>query len=130
MHALILAAGRGLRLAEKAPKCLIEVGGRPLLSHQIDAVRRAGAERVTVVIGHGHEQVRSFAGGEASFVLNHRYADTNSLYSFWLARQAVAGDLLVLNGDVLFPSQVLHVLLETAGRPSPLTPGRASRRST
>lgn len=115
MHALILAAGRGSRLTESVPKCLVEVGGRPLLLHQLDAVRDAGAERVTVVVGHGHEHVRAVAGGEASFVLNDRYADTNSLYSFWLAQSVVRGDLFVLNCDVLFPAHVLHELVGSGG---------------
>jgi choline kinase len=115
MHALILAAGRGLRLAQATPKCLIEVGGRPLLSHQLEAVRNAGATQATVVVGHCHEQVRAIVGDDTSVVLNDRYAATNSLYSFWLARQAVKGELLVLNCDVLFPHQALTGLLECEG---------------
>lgn len=115
MHALILAAGQGSRLATAMPKCLVQVARRPLLAHQIEAVKRAGATRITIVVGHGHEQVRSFAEGEATFVHNDRFAETNSLYSFWLARHAVAGDLLVMNCDVLFPEHVLQALLEPDG---------------
>ncbi|NUR78753.1 MAG: phosphocholine cytidylyltransferase family protein [Thermoleophilia bacterium] len=117
MHALILAAGRGSRLGDAAatPKCLVEVGGRPLLLHQVDALRNAGATRVTVVVGHAHERVREVDGGVATFVLNARYAETNSLYSFWLARRAVRGDLFVVNCDVLFPAQILHALVSRGG---------------
>ena len=115
MHALILAAGQGSRLAAEQPKCLVDIGGRPLLAHQMEAVRRAGAKRITIVVGHGHEAVQSFAEGEATFVHNHRFAETNSLYSFWLASEALAGDLLVLNCDVLFPGHVLQALLEPDG---------------
>lgn len=111
MRALILAAGRGSRLATATPKCLVEVGGRPLLLHQLDALRRAGVDDVTVVVGHRHERVRSAAGRGVRFVLNERYAETNSLFSFWLAREAAGDDLLVLNCDVLFPDQVLARLL-------------------
>jgi choline kinase len=111
MQALILAAGRGSRLAESTPKCLVEVGGRPLLSHQLEAAKAAGARRVTVVTGHGHELVRRVAGEAAEIVHNARYAETNSLYSFWLARRRVRGDVLVMNCDVLFPHYVLRGLL-------------------
>jgi choline kinase len=112
MHALILAAGSGSRLTEPTPKCLVEVGGQPLLSHQLEAARRAGAERITLVAGHCHELVRAAADDDVNVVLNDRYAETNSLYSFWLARRKVKGNVLLLNCDVLFPHQVLRVLLE------------------
>ncbi|NUR76309.1 MAG: phosphocholine cytidylyltransferase family protein [Thermoleophilia bacterium] len=111
MHALILAAGRSSSLADSTPTCLLEVGGRPLLSHQLDAARAAGAQRLTVVTGHGHDRVRALVAGEVDIVHNERFADTGSLYSFWLARSRVRGDVLVLNCDVLFPDHVLRGLL-------------------
>ena len=111
MHALILAAGRSALSAGTTPTCLVEVGGRPLLCHQVEAARAAGAQRVTVVTGHGHARVRKLMAGEIDIVLNERYADTNSLYSFWLARHRVRGDVLVLSCDVLFPQHVLRGLL-------------------
>lgn len=115
MHGLILAAGRGSRLASTTPKCLVEFGGRSLLSHQLAALRGAGVDEVTVVVGHCHEQVRSEVDDGVRFVLNDRYAETNSLYSFWLARDRVGDDVLVLNCDVLFPPEVLALLVAQKG---------------
>ena len=43
--AIILSAGRGSRLlplTSNMPKCLIEVGGRAILDHQLDALAEAG----------------------------------------------------------------------------------------
>jgi len=114
-QALILAAGTGSRLGLGRPKCLVEVGGRPILHHQLDAIERAGADRVTLVLGYQHQQVEEAAEGRAEVVLNERYADTNSLYSFWLARDAVEDDLLVLNSDVLFAPELLRDLLGVDG---------------
>ena len=115
MQALILAAGMGSRLGVGMPKCLVKVGGRPILHHQLDAIERAGADRVTLGAGYEHQQVEDAAEGRAEVVLNGRYAETNSLYSFWLARRAVEGDLLVLNSDVLFAPELLGDLLAVDG---------------
>jgi L-glutamine-phosphate cytidylyltransferase len=116
MQALILAAGSGSRLNQDLPKCLTEVGGRTLLSHQLEALDDAGADGVTVVLGHEHLSVRRALGHDVRVVHNERYAETNSIYSFWLARHAVQGDdVVVLNSDVLFDPEVLSDLLAVEG---------------
>ena len=55
-HAMILAAGRGTRLApltHTTPKPLIQVAGRPMLAHLIDFLRRGGIEEVVMNDGGG-----------------------------------------------------------------------------
>ncbi len=115
MDALILAAGCGSRLGTRSPKCLTRVGGRSLLELQLEALDKAGVDNITVVVGYRHEEVREAACGAAAFVYNPRFAQTNSLYSFLLARTAVRDDLLVLNSDVLFPFELLRRLLDVEG---------------
>jgi|tagenome__1003787_1003787.scaffolds.fasta_scaffold20975902_3 choline kinase len=115
MEALILAAGEGSRLGVDVPKCLVEVGGQPVLAHQLAALQAVGADKITVVVGHEREQVREMAGSRVRFVVNERYDHTNSLYSFWLARHEVTDDLLLLNSDVLFPAELLCRLLAAEG---------------
>ena len=51
MKAMLLAAGRGERLrplTDKMPKPLIEVGGRPLIVHLIEALAEAGHAEVVI----------------------------------------------------------------------------------
>jgi len=115
MEALILAAGEGSRLGVDVPKCLVEVGGGPLLSHQLSALQDTGADDVTVVVGHGRELVRDVVGDRVHLVVNELYDQTNSLYSFWLARHGITEDLLLLNSDVLFPVELLSRLLAAQG---------------
>src|SRR5690606_18208113 len=57
--AIVLAAGQGTRMKSKRPKVLHEVAGRPMVRHVVDALRRAGAERIIVVVGHGADLVRA-----------------------------------------------------------------------
>jgi bifunctional UDP-N-acetylglucosamine pyrophosphorylase/glucosamine-1-phosphate N-acetyltransferase len=55
--AIILAAGNGKRMRSARPKVLHELAGRSLLAHVLTTVAAAGAERVALVVGPGHEAV-------------------------------------------------------------------------
>ena len=46
----MLAAGRGLRFGGEIPKPLLELGGRPLVLHAIDAARGSGLAPLAVVV--------------------------------------------------------------------------------
>jgi choline kinase len=111
MDALILAAGKGRRLRLSTPKCLVELGGRPLIEHQLEALAWAGVERVVVVAGYRADLVRAALPPGTPMVVNDDYADTNSLYSFWLARHEIAEDMIVLNSDVLFHPVIARALV-------------------
>lgn len=55
MKAFLLAAGLGTRLrpiTDTTPKCLVEVGGRPLLDIWLDALAKAGIQEVLVNTHH------------------------------------------------------------------------------
>ncbi|HXH07076.1 MAG TPA: phosphocholine cytidylyltransferase family protein [Vicinamibacterales bacterium] len=114
MRAIILAAGAGTRLngcGRHLPKCLADMGGRPLIDRQLAMLHAAGIEDVTVVVGFGAAQVRRACGSRVDYVDNLRYARTNSLYSLWLARRRLAGGAVILNCDVLFHPRLLDDLL-------------------
>ncbi len=115
MDAIILAAGSGRRLGTGRPKCLTLVGGRRLIDHQLDALAAAGVRRPVVVVGYKREQVIAALAGRARVVVNERYARTNSLYSFLLARDHVDGGTFVLNADVLFDPEVAQRLASRDG---------------
>jgi bifunctional UDP-N-acetylglucosamine pyrophosphorylase / glucosamine-1-phosphate N-acetyltransferase len=48
--AIVLAAGRGVRMRSPLPKVLHLVGGVPLVRRAVDAIRAAGIQRVVVVV--------------------------------------------------------------------------------
>lgn len=118
-QAVILAAGRGSRLAasqeqpEEFSKPLLEVGGRTLLGHALNGCMEAGVERAVVVTGYRadlveHEALR-FGSLEVTTVFNHRWREPNGL-SVLAAREAFAGDFLLLMADHLFDSSILRDL--------------------
>jgi len=59
---IILAAGQGKRMHSPLPKPLVPVSGRPIIDHLIDAVRSAGIQTVSVVVGHQAEVMRDHLG--------------------------------------------------------------------
>jgi len=113
MKGIILAAGRGARLNggnNDMPKCLVALGGETLLSRNIRLLRQAGVDDIVVVVGCAADTVRRTCQG-VSFVENARFAQTNSLYSLWLARPMLTGGFVVMNCDVLVHPQLMTDLL-------------------
>jgi choline kinase len=114
MKAVILAAGRGSRLQRvtgELPKCLARIGGVTLIERQMRAIVSCGITDIVVVTGHCAADVRRVCGGGVTFVHNHRFASTNSLYSLWLARESLSDGFVVFNCDVLFHTQLLRDLM-------------------
>ena len=114
MRGIILAAGKGSRLngnSGESPKCLVELGGQPLVIRQIETLRRAGINDIAVVTGCQAERVRQVCGHGITYVENARYAQTNSMYSLWMARPLLFEGFVVLNCDVLFHPALLNDLL-------------------
>lgn len=116
MRGIILAAGKGSRLngtAGESPKCLVKAGGLTLVDRQIRALRNAGIDDIAVVVGCEADQVRRACGQGITYVENSRYAQTNSMYSLWMARPLLFEGFVVLNCDVLFHPVLLNDLLSS-----------------
>ena len=118
MQAVILAAGVGSRLKPVTggkAKALVEIGGRPLILHQLEALADHGVGPVLVIVGYQADEVRMEIGDRAETLVNERYAETNSLYSLWLARNWIKGPFVLLNCDLFFDPEILDQVLEEPG---------------
>jgi molybdenum cofactor cytidylyltransferase len=106
--AIVLAAGSSSRLGR--PKQLLDLGGRPVLVHVVQAAQSAPLDEVVVVLGHRAEEVRAAlqlglplppGGPDLRFVLNADHADGQST-SLKAGLQALEGRTeaaVVLLGD-------------------------------
>jgi choline kinase len=92
------------------PKCLVTVGGETLLSRNVNILRAAGVDDVTIVVGCAADTVRRTVP-DVTFVENTIFAETNSLYSLWLSRQHLTDGFVVMNCDVLLHPQLVADLL-------------------
>jgi len=111
---VILAAGEGRRirtLTEK-PKGLLQVGGETLVGRQVRLLEAAGVHPVILVTGYRQEDYRRLFP-HLEMVANPFYAHTNTLFSLVLAllRLQQQDDIVLINGDTLFPDSLLQQML-------------------
>ena len=136
MKAIILSAGQGRRLlpyTANLPKCLVPVGGRPLLEWQLRGLHGCGITEAVIVTGFMSEAVDAFAGqmhfpglGVRTF-FNPFFAVADNLASLYLAADELRNGGIILNGDTLFEPAVLDKLIRDAQAPVNFTIDRKSR---
>ena len=113
MRALVLAAGRGSRLGrygEDRPKCLVELGGIPLIERQLATLRALGVEDIVLVTGYRADML-ALPGTRQ--VRNPRWAETNMVESLFAAASSFAGDFIVSYGDIVYEPGTLEALLRS-----------------
>jgi len=102
--AIVLAAGEGTRMLSSRPKVLHEIAGRSMLAHVLDAVSKAGANAVAIVIGPGRADVEAeaqrAAPGSEIFIQTQRLGTAHAVLA---ARAAIAcgyDDIVVVYADI------------------------------
>jgi CTP:molybdopterin cytidylyltransferase MocA len=100
---LVLAAGASSRLRGPVPKQLLELDGRPLVQHAVDAAAGAGLEPVVVVVGHLGDRVEEAvslpAGGRVVSNPEYRSGQAGSLKAGLAALPDEADAAVILLGD-------------------------------
>jgi L-glutamine-phosphate cytidylyltransferase len=127
MKAIILAAGQGTRIRAahgECPKCLIRIDstGWTILDQQIEALFQAGVADIGIVVGYERGQIvehvrRNYRRSldRFHFIENPAFADTNNIFSLWMARAWLKGSsFAVLNADVAFDARILPPALSSA----------------
>ncbi len=107
MGALVLAAGLGTRLRPltyKISKCMVRVGGKPVLEHLVEHLNKYGITEIIVNLHWLPEQVYKYFGTRLLYfyepeLLGHVKTE-HRLYN-WLSADYEDSGYLVLNGDTL-----------------------------
>lgn len=104
--AIILAGGRGTRLPaheQGKAKALIEVGGRPILAHQIEQLKNQGFTDIRLALGHRADQViewlKESGQSDIAYVVEKEPLGTGG--GIKLAAEGIKGPFLALFGDIL-----------------------------
>lgn len=113
MRAIIIAAdpGAGLSpLTDDRPQCMVEVAGKPILHHQLQAYQRAGIDDIVVIGGY---KMRGIDAPGARVIPCRDYKTSDLLMSLFSAGTAFVGDVLVSYGDIFFAPEIAEALLES-----------------
>lgn len=121
MQAVILAAGVGERLkpiTDNIPKCLVTVNDKPMLINTLELLESRGIRDVVIVVGYLKERVyeevgHSFGKIKISYVENDIYAETNNVYSLWLARDRLNKNTILFECDLYYEGDLIDIVLES-----------------
>ncbi len=81
MKAMVFAAGLGTRLKDETslkPKALVEVGGKPLLFHAIEKLKKSGVAEIVINVHHFADQVIQYINS-AEFGVKIHISDERDL---------------------------------------------------
>jgi phosphoenolpyruvate phosphomutase len=112
VSAIVLAASRGQgmdELTREKPKVMLPVNGIPMLRRQVDKFKKQGINDISVVAGYRHEAI-DVQGAE--ILINEEWETTGELASLDCAMENFSQDTVVIYGDLLFRSYMLHNLLD------------------
>jgi choline kinase len=122
LRAVVLAAGRGVRMGGGPPKTLVPVGDRePLLHYILTGIKHAGIDDLMVVTGHRAADVQAYVaehwGGEGvTYVFNARYSSWGNFHSLRVALDQSPGfDVLAINSDIVVHPDVHKRVIGTTG---------------
>jgi len=119
VKAVILAAGIGSRLrplTNTVPKCLIEIkNGVSLLDYQIGILKSVGfpENQIFIVAGYKANKIKE-KYNSLKYIINEKYT-FNNIYSFYLIKNAILDDFVLINSDTLFPKILLQQLTKEQG---------------
>jgi galacturonokinase len=119
--AILLAAGRGKRqrpYTDVMPKPLLEVNGRATLDYVLQAVAKAGIERVCIVTNHLEEKIFDFTGDGSKWNLSATFTHQAELRGNGDALLSVPKDwirdepMMVVATDYILEENILVELVE------------------
>jgi choline kinase len=122
VKAVLLAAGTSSRLrplTNETPKCLLDVGGAPILRRALAHLAAAKVHEVVLVTGFQEQKIQAavrewFPQLRVTLISNPDYATTNNAYSLLLTRERVAGrEFILLDSDIVFEEGVLRLVMDS-----------------
>ena len=111
--------GRRLgKLTANDTKCMVCLGGVPIIDRMISQIISNGINKITLVVGYKADHLIEhlsgrFPGAEIGFIRNTIYDKTNNIYSLSLAKDLLMeDDTILLESDLVFENGILERILD------------------
>ncbi|MBX0294052.1 UTP--glucose-1-phosphate uridylyltransferase AglF [Haloarcula nitratireducens] len=116
MDAVILAAGKGSRLrplTEDKPKGMVEVDGKPILTHCFEQLIELGADELLVVVGYKKQAIinhyeDSFDGVPITYT--HQREQKGLAHAMLTVEEHIDDDFMLMLGDNIFEANLHDVV--------------------
>ena len=112
MNAIILAAGKGIRLlhnTKNVPKGMLKLFNETLIERQIKIFHSCNINDITIVTGHRSEIIDI---PDVNYVKNENYETTNMNESLFCALEPSNSPVLVTYSDIVFEQKIIQQMLE------------------
>ena len=116
MKAVVLAAGEGTRLrplTEDKPKGMVEVDGKPILTHCFEQLAELGADELVVVVGYRKQDIiehygDAFEGVPITYA--HQREQKGLAHALLTVEEHVDDDFMLMLGDNIFQANLADVV--------------------
>jgi len=120
MQAIIMAAGKGIRLGkftEGKPKSFAQIEGYKLIDYNIALLRHFGIKRIIIVTGFNYQAFEEEYGNEQDIKLiyNPFYEQVNVQGSFWVGMPYLDDDFIFIHADSLCAPEIFKEMLDSPG---------------
>ncbi|GGL68353.1 UTP--glucose-1-phosphate uridylyltransferase AglF [Halocalculus aciditolerans] len=116
MQAVVLAAGEGTRLrplTEDKPKGMVEVAGKPILTHCFEQLADLGADEFVVVVGYMKEKIIEHYGDEFQGIpitYAHQREQKGLAHALLTVEEYIDDDFMLMLGDNIFDANLEDVV--------------------
>ena len=115
-----MAAGKGTRMKSDLPKVLFPVCGRPMIEYVLEALEKAGIDRIVVIVGYRADLVQEALGSRTNIEFVEQKEQLGTGHAVMVCRGVLEdhqGPVFVIAGDApMIQADSVQALLDDFGR--------------